>query len=372
MLSLAACGNDTSPGSSSNITPSPGQLDTTEPPPDIISASGRTIVISDTEGNDVRMTRGDDREYSAQAGARMSDGYLALTGAESHISMLLDGESTVKTDELTKVAVERLSSNKLTLALLEGAIIADIAPLKSGDSMEFKAGNVSFGIRGTSFIMEHRDADTVVVIMLSGSGYIDDITLLEAGHIATVKSGDTTITPLVINDSLSAFALYEIEQRDEEWPASDQNDDALIRALLDGTYEGELDANGKFTGYGVWAYHQYRYEGDFANGFPNGTGSLQISMVCGGHDDGMRCAILITTHGTFVNGYAHGPITHVWNFCTGHIATWNYVVDMGYPTETGRIASSDDDPHFLMLREDSLISVSPFAGDRTHRNTPRP
>ena len=41
-----------------------------------------------------------------------------------------------------------------------------------------------------------------------------------------------------------------------------------------GLYEGEWDANGKRSGYGVWLYHNYRYEGYWENDMPNGEGTL--------------------------------------------------------------------------------------------------
>jgi len=370
---IIACGDKTAPSGGNggnNILP-PEQSDTPVSIPDNIDATGRTIVISDTEGNDARMTRGDDREYNAQAGTRMSDGYMTLTGDASHISLLFDGDSTVKTDELTRVTVEQISQNKLILVLLEGAFVADIAPLKAGASMEFKAGNVTFGIRGTSFIMEHRDADTVVVIMLSGSGYINEDKLLEAGQIAIVKSGEITINQLVIDNSLSDFAIYEIEQRDDGTLTSTPDDELLATALLDGTYEGELDANGKFTGFGVWTYYYYRYEGNFANGIPNGQGSLYMSIGCDGvHDFGMSHAMTIISQGTFVNGYLHGPIIYTWHMCTGETITWNFTMDMGYSTIINESIIADNGMSDLTMYEDNLIAVPPFIKELIYGDVP--
>jgi len=73
--------------------------------------------------------------------------------------------------------------------------------------------------------------------------------------------------------------------------------------LSGGIYEGELDANGRFTGYGVWIYYSNRYEGYFVDGLPNGEGTLHLS------NDAWDVSTTYT--GTFINGSAQGLVTRI-------------------------------------------------------------
>ena len=76
----------------------------------------------------------------------------------------------------------------------------------------------------------------------------------------------------------------------------------VIIDLSEGTYEGELDENGLFTGWGVWNYPKYniRYEGYFENGAPNGEGTMYEYP-----DDYW---VHVTQQGQWVNGIAHGEL----------------------------------------------------------------
>jgi len=109
------------------------------------------------------------------------------------------------------VEVNQISSRSLSLTLLEGAISADITMANADDTFEINAGNVVMGIRGTSFIVEYRSA-IPVFIMLTGSGDVDG-TLLTAGNVAKIEAGRVVVAQLVIDDSLSQFALHEIIER---------------------------------------------------------------------------------------------------------------------------------------------------------------
>ena len=314
-LTVVACGNTASQNNpSDNNTPPPGQTENSTPTPEEIDATGRTIVISNTEGNDVKMTRGEGREYDATSGTRMSDGYTAHTGSASHISLLFDNDSTIKTDEQTNVEVEQISAKKLSLVILSGAIVADITSLQSDESIDFKAGNVTLGIRGTSFIMEYRNENEVGIIMLEGSGIINGDTLLEAGQIATISLHDISIEPLTTASPLSAFALFEIGVR-------------IILPESSGDFQG-FDERGTFegdiNGWGVWNFRWrpdeslFTYEGYFVNGVPNGEGSLVI-VNSGGHTQ--------IYQGTLVEGVFHGTVTR-----TAEPYTYIFEANMGYST----------------------------------------
>ena len=275
--------------------------------------TGRTIIISDTEGNDVKMTRGEGREYDATSGTRMSNGYTALTGTASHISLLFDSESTVKTDELTKVEIEQVAEKKLSLVLLEGAIVANISPLQKDETVDFKAGNVTLGIRSTSFIMEYRNENDVIIIMLEGSGYINGETLLEAGHIAIISLHDISIEPLTTSAPLSSFALFEIEQRD----------DGTLLAGNTGNFVNGHPPTDLTDGFHYYEYDRGTYEGNWVNGLPNGEGTVTYPAIIADGD--------VIISGFLIDGLFHGEITMSTpgHPVPGGIETFVFDVDMG-------------------------------------------
>ena len=326
-LTLTACDNSANPNSPQDNTPvtNPDNKDPANPPdnPDI---TGRTIVISKTEGNDVKMTRGEGREYDATSGTRMSDGYTALTGSASHISLLFDSESTVKTDELTNVEVEQISEKKLSLILLSGAIVADIASLQPDESIDFKAGNVTLGIRGTSFIMEYKNENEVIIIMLEGSGYINGDTLLEAGQIAIIGLHDILIQPLTYDGSLSDFALFEIGIRIDLPELGNGSLSHPPTDLPDGfhsyTFERYSERFGKNA--------VFIYEGYWKNGLPNGEGFYTFETI---NPEGIF--LTNTIQGFFVNGLVHGTVTYISPENPGHAlgGTFTFEADMGFPLQ---------------------------------------
>ena len=95
-------------------------------------------------------------------------------------------------------------------------------------------------------------------------------------------------------------------------PQGQDNDNELALRMKElGTYEGETDANGLFSGYGVWEFEWVmrdnkefeglsRYEGYFENGVPNGEGTLFVLSYFNNVETLIR--------GTFINGYAHGMV----------------------------------------------------------------
>jgi hypothetical protein len=122
-----------------------------------------------------------------------------------------------------------------------------------------------------------------------------------------------------------------------------------------GTFEG--DANG----YGVWIYHNNRYEGYFVDGVPNGEGVLYAAYECtGSHDGNTFHATLVVTRGTFVNGYAHGMITYSLYHCNGMITTWNLEMDMGYSVKPNEPMTAIDGESTIILGADDLMAVPPF------------
>jgi len=127
--------------------------------------------------------------------------------------------------------------------------------------------------------------------------------------------------------------LNNSEQRSDETPKTSQpdldNSEVDVESLLkDGKYEGELDENGKFTGWGIWIYtdfETYYFEGFFENGVPNGSGTLTIT-----NPDNVYTRIL---EATFIDGLAHGMVHFTGVIPNESNMVFEFEINMGIPTE---------------------------------------
>ena len=73
----------------------------------------------------------------------------------------------------------------------------------------------------------------------------------------------------------------------------------------EGVYEGALDADGTRSGYGTWALGTARYEGEWANGLPNGAGTLYTGFDMDG--DGVLDATLVV-QGQWADALGEGEV----------------------------------------------------------------
>jgi hypothetical protein len=165
-----------------------------------------------TEGGSAVITR-NNSETAAREGQSLSDGNAAATGFASHIylNLNLNSRSVLKMDETSKIEVNRVSARGLSITLVEGAIAADITREGDDDLYEIRVGRSALSVRGTSFIVEYREASPVIV-MLTGNGDVDGVLLTE-GNVAVIEDGAVTVVPLVITDSFSPFIRNEISNR---------------------------------------------------------------------------------------------------------------------------------------------------------------
>jgi hypothetical protein len=87
-------------------------------------------------------------------------------------------------------------------------------------------------------------------------------------------------------------------------------------------------------GYGVWEYYNWRYEGEWKNGKPNGYGTLYWHRSMPLPDDGNPYHLIGTVLiGNFTDGFANGAMTEIQERVDGLRATWSFTANMGTSVE---------------------------------------
>ena len=130
-----------------------------------------------------------------------------------------------------------------------------------------------------------------------------------------------------------------------------------------GTYEGEYNASGQRHGYGIWTYYNYRYEGSWTNGMPNGEGTLyRVSMTR--WTDNIDYELRTSIGGHWVNGFANGTIemnNHADIPGQQYDYTYHFEVENGRYT-TGGYIYDDYGSHPYSVSEDIIVAgVPPWA-----------
>ena len=140
-----------------------------------------------------------------------------------------------------------------------------------------------------------------------------------------------------------------------------------------GIFEGELDENGNFTGWGIWTYRNFRYEGYFVDGVPNGEGTLYEARVPPEQRrEGVTYFILIIISGVFENGVVNGEITDIRHREDGKIHHWSYSVTHGVPQD-GIVGYCSDCSASLQLADGHIVGgVPPWADVVTNPSVPAP
>ena len=147
----------------------------------------------------------------------------------------------------------------------------------------------------------------------------------------------------------------------EESPSPTNGDDSDTAVTIDGgTYEGETDADGKFNGYGVWIYDNFRYEGHFADGVPNGQGTLYQTLTPPAiREPNHTYSIQQVLQGNFTDGFAHGTMTLIYHMELGDIHTWSFPINMGF-SEVTEVWSSTSGAN-LTPAPDRVFGVPPWS-----------
>ena len=113
------------------------------------------------------------------------------------------------------------------------------------------------------------------------------------GPNRTAKS-EIIVSPVYNLDGEIEF----VAPTDSDSDISDTASDLAQSSFPDGgTFEGDEN------GYGVWTYGKFRYEGNWANGKPNGEGTLYANTY-----DDIQFDSSIT--GTWIDGYADGDMVY--------------------------------------------------------------
>jgi hypothetical protein len=153
------------------------------------------------------------------------------------------------------------------LTLVKGEIRAEInKPLTDNEDFTVKAGNLALAVRGTVFTANYTNSrvkvhvESGVVAVLDAQG--NEIAELGAGESGEYEAGEAE-TPTL--EDGQGQGPDESEQTGNDSTPSDRPDFPA-------------------DGYGVWEYGQYRYEGEWRNGKPNGYGVYSYSWSDDGRD----------------------------------------------------------------------------------------
>ena len=153
--------------------------------------AARNLSVFRVDGDEAFLARAlGGRGVEPREGQRLNLGNVMQTGLDTQVYMQLDTASIVKQDELTYVAVSA-SGNLLSLSVLRGSALVDVAEMEPGQRLETRIGSTVMSVRGTLFTVSVREGGASVITMLSGEGsiFIPDETgavverSLEAGYV---------------------------------------------------------------------------------------------------------------------------------------------------------------------------------------------
>ena len=169
--------------------------------------TARVINVFRTEG-EVSLLSGSARAVTPRVGQRLSVDDTLQTGENSSVHLRLDRETLLQMDENSIVTVES-AGRQLVLSIEEGRAFIHAEPQEEGNTIETRVGNVGLTIRGTMYTMG-LDADGYTnIVMLSGSGDVND-TMLYAGNVMVLdEDGQYTLEELSL-ESLDPFTLQAV------------------------------------------------------------------------------------------------------------------------------------------------------------------
>ena len=171
--------------------------------------TARVINVHNVLGDDVTHARTlGGRSVTPRSGQSVHTGYVLNTGRNSFVYMQLDGTSIIKMDEVSRVAVSTVR-NVLSLSVQQGELLAEVEQLRPDHTLQVLIGNTAFGVRGTSFIIGHRQvgsASAVFVTMLSGEGAMN---IPGVAREVPVRAGQTLTVALEPQTVQQQYTIWQ-------------------------------------------------------------------------------------------------------------------------------------------------------------------
>ena len=161
----------------------------------------RTLSILEVSGNEAYVKKNAPGRFAAVAGLNLGEGNQVSTGKASSIYIKADDDKTMKLDNNTSVDVEKASAKSLKLTLKKGKLFFNVEkPLGEDEELQFKAGQTSMSIRGTSGVIKYHP-DVLCYYLFEGTVSVslgnDQSLELHAGQKAELVRdwGDDTPGP---------------------------------------------------------------------------------------------------------------------------------------------------------------------------------
>jgi len=125
----------------------------------------RTVTVMNVTGANATMKNNKNKESDAKEGMKLSADYGMTTGMTTYIDLKLDESALAKMDERSEISVSEISSNKLKIDLLKGAILVNERGKQSGSELEVNAGNAVLAVRGTFFTARYAGREATVYLV---------------------------------------------------------------------------------------------------------------------------------------------------------------------------------------------------------------
>jgi hypothetical protein len=306
-----------------------------------LTNSVNAISVLTVEGK-VDIARASDT-LSARAGMRLQNRDTVQTGCGSAAWLSLDAAKAVELAELTELRIGQ-GSRGFNLTLIEGEIRTEIKQaLAEDEDFTVQVGDLALAVRGTLFTVRYDGGIIWVAVERGQVAVLDkngnELALLGAGESGEYEAGEgETPTP-----------------EDGQGQGPDESEQTGNNSTLSDRPDFPAD------GYGVWDNGNYRYEGEWRNGKPNGYGVYTFSRSDDGrtYDERLEAEWVdglpngeaklsehgsedttegptdweYTYSGTMVNGYFHGRMVedywHTFADGGGFDGTAVFEADMG-------------------------------------------
>ncbi|MDD6073563.1 MAG: FecR domain-containing protein [Clostridium sp.] len=129
----------------------------------------RTLSILEVSGSEAYVKKNAPGRFAAVAGLNLGEGNQVSTGKASSIYIKADDDKTMKLDNNTSVDVEKASAKSLKLTLKKGKLFFNVEkPLGEDEELQFKAGQTSMSIRGTSGVIKYHP-DVLCYYLIEGT-----------------------------------------------------------------------------------------------------------------------------------------------------------------------------------------------------------